>query len=88
MTLTTSLLRYAAMTILFIALTACGDQEETQPASADIEVSISPNTQWGTLVLELQAIPENTVISDVVINRGNCRLPDGTASELSRNVSF
>ncbi|ENM3915417.1 hypothetical protein DDN50_003160, partial [Vibrio cholerae] len=27
-------------------------------------------------------------ISDVVINRGNCRLPAGTASELSRNVSL
>ncbi|MBY7792331.1 hypothetical protein KW431_17890 [Vibrio fluvialis] len=88
MTLTSTLLRYAAMTILFIALTACGNQEETQAATADIEVSISTNSHWGTLVFDLQAIADNTVISNVVINRGNCRLPAGTASELSRNVSL
>ncbi|MBU5877001.1 hypothetical protein JVW17_19960, partial [Vibrio cholerae O1] len=88
MTLTNTLLRYAAMSILFIGLTACGDQEETQAATADIEVSISTNPHWGTLVFDLQAITDNTVISDVVINRGNCRLPAGTTSELSRNVSL
>ncbi|EOW9436496.1 hypothetical protein ACOCGN_003070 [Vibrio cholerae] len=87
MTLINILLRYAAMTILFIGLTACGDQEETQ-AAADITVSISTNSHWGTLVFDLQAIADNTVISNVVINRGNCRLPTGTASELSRNVSL
>ncbi|HCG8200810.1 TPA: hypothetical protein NJ509_005345 [Vibrio parahaemolyticus] len=88
MTLTTPLLRYAAMTILFIGLTACGDQEETQAVTADIEVSISTNSHWGTLVFDLQAITDTTVINNVVINRGNCRLPAGTASELSRNVSL
>lgn len=36
MTLANTLLRYAAMTILFIGLTACGFQEETQAATADI----------------------------------------------------
>lgn len=46
MTLTNTLLRYAAMSILFIGLTACGDQEETQAATADIEVSISTNPHW------------------------------------------
>ncbi|HDI3142296.1 TPA: hypothetical protein PMB19_003392, partial [Vibrio cholerae] len=46
------------------------------------------NPHWGTLVFDLQAITDNTVISNVVINRGNCRLPAGTASELSRNVSL
>ncbi|MGB6291341.1 MAG: hypothetical protein WBF78_00225 [Vibrio anguillarum] len=88
MTLTNTLLRYTSMTILFIGLTACGDQEETQAATADIEVSISTNSHWETLVFDLQAITDNTVISNVVINRGNCRLPAGTASELSRNVSL
>lgn len=88
MTLINTLLRYAAMTILFIGLTACGDQDETQAATADIEVSISTNPHWGTLVFDLQAITDHTVISNVVINRGNCRLPAGTASELSRNVSL
>ncbi|AEH33840.1 hypothetical protein DEB41_10550 [Vibrio anguillarum] len=88
MTLINTLLRYAAMSVLFIGLTACGDQEETQAATADIEVSISTNSHWGTLVFDLQAITDSTVISNVVINRGNCRLPAGTASELSRNVSL
>lgn len=88
MTLTDTLLRYAAMSVLFIGLTACGDQEETQAATADIEVSISTNSHWGTLVFDLQAITDSTVISNVVINRGNCRLPAGTTSELSRNVSL
>ncbi|EOW9184625.1 hypothetical protein ACN1S0_002874 [Vibrio cholerae] len=88
MTLINTLLRYTAMSILFIGLTACGDQEETQAATADIEVSISTNSHWGTLVFDLQAITDNTVISNVVTNRGNCRLPAGTTSELSRNVSL
>ncbi|EIJ0947023.1 hypothetical protein LH710_002910 [Vibrio vulnificus] len=88
MTLINTLLRYAAMNVLFIGLTACGDQEETQAATADIEVSISTNSHWGTLVFDLQAVTDNTVISNVVINRGNCRLPAGTTSELARNVSL
>ncbi|EHH0795623.1 hypothetical protein J7I09_004077 [Vibrio vulnificus] len=88
MTLPNTLLRYAAMSVLLIGLTACGDQEETQAATADIEVSISTNSHWGTLVFDLQAIADNIVISNVVINRGNCRLPAGTSSELSRNVSL
>ncbi|EGR1057021.1 MULTISPECIES: hypothetical protein [Vibrio] len=88
MTLINTLLRYTAMSILFIGLTACGEQEETQAATADIEVSISTNSHWGQLAFDLQSITDNTVISNVVINRGNCRLPAGTTSELSRNVSL
>ncbi|WP_269146625.1 hypothetical protein [Vibrio anguillarum] len=34
MTLINTLLRYAAMSVLFIGLTACGDQEETQVSDA------------------------------------------------------
>ncbi|MFA0178082.1 hypothetical protein AB4472_23430, partial [Vibrio lentus] len=63
-------------------------QEESPEAVADIEVSISTNSHWGSLVFDLQAITDNTFITDVVINRGNCRIPAGTASELSRNVSL
>jgi len=73
---------------LFIGVTGCTEQEESPEAAADIEVSISTNSHWGSLVFNLQAITNNTVITDVVINRGNCRIPAGTASELSRNVSL
>ncbi|WP_375750626.1 hypothetical protein [Vibrio sp. HN007] len=77
-----------ALTILFNGLTACSEAEETQQAPADIEMSISTNEHWGTLVFNLQAITDNTTISNVVINRGNCRLPAGTTSELSRTVNL
>ncbi|CAK1803831.1 Lipoprotein [Vibrio crassostreae] len=80
--------RYAVTMALFIGSTGCTEQEESPEAVADIEVSISTNSHWGSLVFDLQAITNNTVITDVVINRGNCRIPAGTASELSRNVSL
>ncbi|NOI33470.1 hypothetical protein F0250_05735 [Vibrio cyclitrophicus] len=80
--------RYAVTMALFIGVTGCTEQEESPEAVADIEVSISTNSHWGSLVFDLQAITNNTVITDVVINRGNCRIPAGTASELSRNVSL
>ncbi|MBE8563787.1 hypothetical protein [Vibrio sp. OPT20] len=80
--------RYAVTIALFIGMTGCTEQEESPEAVADIEVSISTNSHWGSLVFDLQAITNNTVITDVVINRGNCRIPAGTASELSRNVSL
>jgi len=80
--------QYAVLVSLFIGVTACTEQEDTPEAVADIEVSISTNSHWGSLVFDLQAITNNTVITDVVINRGNCRIPAGTASELSRNVSL
>ncbi|WP_462056700.1 hypothetical protein ACTED4_00760 [Vibrio parahaemolyticus] len=83
-----TLVRRTAMTMLLFGLTACGNQEEVQAATVDIEVSISTNSHWGTLVFDIQAITDHTVISSVVINRGNCRLPASTASELSRNVSL
>ena len=76
------------MSILIFSIAACSEQEEAQTVTADIEVSISTNHHWGTLTFDIQAIPDNTVITDVVINRGNCRLPAGTTSELSRNVSL
>lgn len=80
--------RYAVTMALLIGATGCTEQEESPEALADIEVSISTNSHWGSLVFDLQAITNNTIITDVVINRGNCRIPAGTASELSRNVSL
>ncbi len=76
------------MALLTIGITACNAQEETHSLSADVEVSISTNPHWGSLMFDIQAITDHTVISHVVINRGNCRLPAGTASELSRNVTL
>lgn len=76
------------LTILLIGLTACSEEQEPQQTPADIEVSISTNEHWGTLVFNLQAITDNTTINNVVINRGNCRLPAGTTSELSRTVNL
>lgn len=40
MTLINTVLQYAAMSVLFIGLIACSDQEKTQAATADIEVSM------------------------------------------------
>ncbi|MGY3685697.1 hypothetical protein [Vibrio coralliilyticus] len=83
-----TLIRTIMMSMLLLGVTACNEQEETQTVTADIEVSISTNPHWGTLTFDIQSIADSTVISNVVINRGNCRLPAGTTSELSRNVSL
>ncbi|WGK81339.1 hypothetical protein PYE51_11950 [Vibrio aestuarianus] len=82
------LIRTVVITLILLGVTACSEQEEAQPVTADIEVSISTNSHWGTLVFDIQAITDSTVISNVTVNRGNCRLPAGTASELSRNVQL
>ncbi|QFT35255.1 MULTISPECIES: hypothetical protein [unclassified Vibrio] len=83
-----TLTRAIMMCMLILGVTACSEQEEAKTLTADIEVSISTNPHWGTLTFDVQSIADSTVISNVVINRGNCRLPAGTASELSRNVSL
>jgi len=83
-----TLIRTIMMALLLFSITACSEQEEAQTVTADIEVSISTNPHWGTLTFDIQSIADSTVISDVTVNRGNCRLPAGTASELSRNVSL
>ncbi|MCG9578645.1 hypothetical protein L1D14_20720 [Vibrio tubiashii] len=83
-----TLVRTITMSVLILGVTACSEQEEAQTVTSDIEVSISTNSHWGTLVFDVQAITDSTVISNVTVNRGNCRLPAGTASELSRNVSL
>ncbi|MDC5867513.1 hypothetical protein OPW39_01235 [Vibrio europaeus] len=83
-----TLIRTIMMSMLILGVTACSEQEETKTITADIEVSISTNPHWGTLTFNIQSITDNTVISNVIINRGSCRLPAGTSSELSRNVSL
>ena len=83
-----TLIRTILMTLLLFSITACSEQEPVQTVTADIEVSISTNPHWGTLVFDIQAITDSTVISNVIVNRGNCSLPAGTASEISRNVSL
>jgi len=82
------LIRTIAIALILLGVTACSEQEEAQIITADIEVSISTNPHWGTLTFDIQSIADNTVISNVIVNRGNCRLPAGTTSELSRNVSL
>ncbi|NOI21547.1 hypothetical protein F0223_25495 [Vibrio coralliilyticus] len=82
------LIRTIMMCMLILGVTACSEQEEAQTVTADIEVSISTNPHWGTLTFDVQAITDSTVISNVIVNRGNCRLPTGTVSELSRSVSL
>ncbi|EEX35376.1 MULTISPECIES: hypothetical protein [Vibrio] len=83
-----TLIRTIMMSVLIFGVTACGEQEEAKTVTADIEVSMSTNPHWGTLTFDIQSIADSTVISNVIINRGNCRLPAGTASELSRNVQL
>lgn len=83
-----TLIRTIMMSVLIFGVTACSEQEDVKTVTADIEVSMSTNPHWGTLVFDIQAVTDSTVITGVVINRGNCRLPAGTASELSRNVSL
>ncbi|MDA0149205.1 hypothetical protein [Vibrio sp. LaRot3] len=83
-----TLIRTMMMSMLILGVTACSEQEAAQTVTANIEVSISTNPHWGTLVFDIQAITDSTVVSNIVINRGNCRLPAGTTSELSRNVSL
>ncbi|MCG9765175.1 hypothetical protein L1D53_16605 [Vibrio alginolyticus] len=83
-----TLIRTITMSVLILGVTACSEQEEAQTVTSDIEVSISTNPHWGTLTFDIQSIADSTVISNVIVNRGNCHLPAGTASELSRNVSL
>ncbi|GEA22560.1 hypothetical protein VH1807_contig00026-0177 [Vibrio harveyi] len=83
-----TLTRTIMMCMLILGVTACSEQEEAKTLTADIEVSISTNPHWGILTFDIQSIADSTVISNVIVNRGNCRLPAGTTSELSRNVSL
>jgi len=54
----------------------------------NIEVSIQPNQHWGTLVFIIQATTDEVIVKNVVINRGNCALPPGTAKDIERTVKL
>lgn len=43
-------------------------------ASPDVEVSISTNSYWGTLAFDIQAIQDTAKITEVTLNRGNCKV--------------
>lgn len=55
-------------------------------SSPDIEITISSNPYYGTLMFKIQAIEDSVVVRNVVINRGNCILAEGTAAEINRDV--
>ena len=57
-------------------------------ASPDVEVTISTNPYWGTLVFDIQAIQDSAKITEVILNRGNCKLPAGTAADIRRGVNL
>lgn len=64
------------------ALPACSSSK------SDVEVSLQTNPHWGTLMYNIQANTDDVVISEVVVNRGNCSVPPGTAAELERTVKL
>lgn len=76
------LLAVAVLAGVAAALPACGS------GKADVSVTLQPNQYWGTLVYAIQAETDEVVISDVVVNRGNCKVPPGTAAELERKVTL
>lgn len=57
-------------------------------AESDVEVYIKTNEFWGTLVFVIQATTDEAVVKKVVINRGNCELPEGTALDIKNTVKL
>jgi hypothetical protein len=56
--------------------------------SPDVDVSIEENEFWGSVVFKIQAKEDEVLLKSVEVNRGNCKLPSGTATDLSRTVSL
>jgi hypothetical protein len=54
----------------------------------DVEVSIGTNQFHGTLTFDLQAIADRATIWKVSVNRGNCVMAEGTATEIDRTISL
>lgn len=69
--------------ILLIAFSLLGCSSEP-----NVEISIQTNQHWGTLVFNVQAISDEVIIEDVIINRGNCMLAPGTATDIERTVNL
>lgn len=57
-------------------------------SQSDVTVSLQTNPHWGTLMYNIQSSTDDVVISEVVVNRGNCTVPPGTAAELGRTVKL
>lgn len=54
----------------------------------DVEIWIETNTYWGSLIVGVQAITDDVVIKEIIINRGNCTLPAGTQADLDGTVEL
>lgn len=66
--------------LAFAAVFVSGCSGESE---ADIEVSIKAASEW-LLEVNIQAISDEVIVKDVVINRGNCALPPENIESLSR----
>jgi len=54
----------------------------------NIKLSIKPNPYYGTLSFVIQATENKVIVTGVVVNRGNCKLPAGTAAEIGGTVNL
>lgn len=76
------LMAIALLAALAATLPAC------QSSTPDVSVTLRTNPNWGTLMFDIQAETDNVQVSQVVINRGHCTLPAGTALDLKRTVEL
>lgn len=70
-----------AICIAILSLSGCSSEP-------NIEVSIESNQYHGSLVFTIQATTDEVIVKNVVINRGNCALPAGTAKDIERTVKL
>jgi hypothetical protein len=54
-----------------LVLVACGSGSQLP-----VEVKVKKTLRWA--VIEVKAVGEEVTIEDIIINRGNCQLSDGT----------
>jgi hypothetical protein len=76
------LLLCAVIASMAAALPACS------ASKPDMGVSLEANPHWGNLMYNTQATADDVTIRDVVVNRGSCNDPLGTAFELSSAVKL
>ncbi len=76
------LLLCAVIASMAAALPACS------ASKPDVGVSLEANPHWGNLMYNTQATADDVTIRDVVVNRGSCNDPLGTAFELSSAVKL
>ncbi|RUO22999.1 hypothetical protein CWE09_13795 [Aliidiomarina minuta] len=68
-------------TAITLSMTACSTPE-------DVELWIDTNPYYGTLIISVQAVMNDVVVKDIIVNRGNCGFPDGTKTDLERTVQL